>query len=97
MKKLASNEATDWEDPLSLANDGDGKLIDSEPVTAHPSDDDHHTSSDLESLRQQLKTLTSSLAVVSQQKSKIEAIYVAEKKKLKVSNSYLSEMAVIRL
>jgi len=38
-----------------------------------------------ESVRQQVTTLTNSLITVTQQKSKLEASYIAEKKKLRVT------------
>jgi GRIP and coiled-coil domain-containing protein 1 len=41
--------------------------------------------SDEAALRHQLSTLTASLATVTQQKSRLEASFIADKKKLKVS------------
>jgi len=40
---------------------------------------------DVASLKHQLMTLTSSLYTVTEQKSKLEATYMSEKRKLKVS------------
>ena len=42
------------------------------------------TLSDVSALRHQLSTLASSLSTVTKQKSRLEATYIAEKKKLKV-------------
>ena len=39
------------------------------------------------SLQRRLGTLTSSLYTVTEQKSKMEAVYLSEKRKLKVSNN----------
>jgi len=43
----------------------------------------------LVSLKRQLATLTSSLYTVTEQKSKMEAVYLSEKRKIKVWNTMI--------